>query len=437
MYNVEDWVEVEPEDVHNYEGYSCSMFSASGKVRLCFGSTHCTTLSGSNGSWTGSDDVEKNKRPGKNDRARAKAKAERGMAFMPPTSDVNTGLAKSSGINAGLAQMADVSSHPPVANRKVRREHLQQRKPPAANTPEAPGPTGEQVAPPQPDQVDRTPHAAFSTYVGFVGPQRYSQYTCFCGPLPYTHPRFSWGTPLLSLFFGVSDFIVKCITPYQLIEELDGDLLTLPEYHTTISVSDVVTNKSQLVLPFLNPKDSFFKPLGFKSKTLRVVSAEQFDLLFKEVSGMRLNNYSVDSIRYKAVQLKLEGELLPRLVYQKLLQMKIEDNVSGTDTSVIPFGSLNCLAPESGILDCFVSTMYSKHLIWLTRTTVCLSVAIVGVVVLWKPVISVCVSTKRHIKHLSALTVPFLVLPSLTPGSLSPLLLAPWIKPPTGFSMTK
>lgn len=221
---------------------------------------------------------------------------------LPPTSDVGDRGRSQSGLDAGLAQLPDPgpAEESPRPNRRARqRENRRSRGASAASPPE----------------VQQPP--------------------------PTTTPVRSDADDSLSSSTELDDL----------------PTIDVPLYETKVRVMDLIRGHGRLTSPMFNRSEEAPYALGYRySSTVKVVGSH-YQQLLDECQGMRVaSDYSIDNIRRCAVKENVDSVVLPRVVQQHLQFQRLEDNRYGCSSSVVPLGSLNCLAPASGILVGSVST---------------------------------------------------------------------------------
>lgn len=231
----------------------------------------------------------------------ARARIER--RTMPPTSQVGDRLASTSGVDAGLAQVQNVDStlRRPRSRERQRRNRRENRA--ARISPIAPcGPADLETSSAPPEE-------------------------------PVTATEVPDGTTNLP------------------VPEPGADALVVPLYETKVRVLDLVRGRGRLVFPSFNRSEEAPYALGYRYSSDVIVKGSEYSELLTECQGMRVaSDYSIDNIRRTAATKGYEEVVLPRLVHQRFQFQRLEDNRYGCSASVVPLGSLNCLAPVSGML---------------------------------------------------------------------------------------
>lgn len=137
---------------------------------------------------------------------------------------------------------------------------------------------------------------------------------------------------------------------------------TVKDYQIGWSWLELLMGDLKLISPF-DKADSRFYLLGFRAFREVTVDTRECDKLYEYVSGHRVTEKTVDSLRNVAKELKLNDlDNVPRIVFQRMLIRTLMDGASGADKASVPIDRLNALGPASATEASSACTM--SGLLW-------------------------------------------------------------------------
>jgi hypothetical protein len=146
--------------------------------------------------------------------------------------------------------------------------------------------------------------------------------------------------------------------------EPERKFITVKLYSTRVSLWEIAMKREFLLTTF-SEEDRY--PLGmtlsngeggFKTYRYVRVDEEHYNDLILYSLGMSPTEHTSGVLRHYCGRKGYEYFILPSVVFQQMLLMKMSDNVAGSSRNSIPLDSLNTVAPKYGMLDYFARRIF-------------------------------------------------------------------------------